>query len=276
MSTTASASGWQLAEGSAVAYERLLVPLLFDRWAGDLVDAVALQPAEAVLDVACGTGVVARHAAARVGVQGSVTGVDLNPAMLAVARASVPTGAGADIRWEEGDAAALPLDDEEVDVTLCQQALQFFPQRSRALDEMRRVTRSGGRLGLSTCRGLAHQPGYRILADVIGEHVSDAASEALRSPFTYGEIEEVRRLVEDAGFADVHVRVAVWSLRFASPEAFLRTETASSPLGDVVARLDGAVVDGLIADLAERLRPHRDDEGVVFPFETCVVTATRP
>lgn len=272
MTTTAQESGWQLTEGSAAAYERQLVPLLFDRWAADLLADVGLHPGERVVDVACGTGIVARHAAARVGTDGSVTGVDLNPSMLEVARTA---GADADIRWEQADATALPLADGEVDVAVCQQGLQFFPRRDEALAELRRVTAPGGRLAVSTCRGLEHQPGYRVLADVLDAHVGAGAADMIRSPFALGQVGEIRRLVTDAGWVDARTRIAVWPLRFSSPEAFLRVETSSSPLGEVVAALDTDVIQRLLADLEQRLRPHRDDHGVVFPMETGVVTAHR-
>ena len=266
--------GWQLEEGSATAYERFLVPRFFDPFARDLVDAAGVQAGDRVLDVACGTGIVARHAAGRVGREGSVAGVDLNPSMLAVA-GELTAHVQPAIRFEQASADALPFPRASFDAVLCQQGLQFFPDRSAALAELARVTRSGGRLALSTCRALPHQPGYRIVADVLRHHVGVQAAEVLQSPFTFGDHEEIRTLVGAAGFGDVHTRVAVWAARFPSAEAFLRGETASSPLGEIVGQLDADVASALLADLGEALRPHTDDDGVVFPFETVVVTASR-
>jgi ubiquinone/menaquinone biosynthesis C-methylase UbiE len=272
--TTASTHGWQLEEGSAVAYERFLVPLFFDAWARDLLQAAGASPGDGVLDAACGTGIVARRAAERVGAGGAVTGIDVNPSMLQVAR-EVANGIEPAIRFEEASLDALPFEDAAFDMVLCQQALQFVPDRAAALAELARVARPGGRLGVSTCRSLEHQPGYRILTDVMRRHVGVDAAEMIGSPYTLGDHEEVRGLVAAAGFGEVHARIAVWPARVASAEALLRGETASSPLGEIVGRLDRDVTDALVADLAEAFRPYTDDDGVLFPFETVVVTATR-
>jgi SAM-dependent methyltransferase len=272
--TTSTGHGWQLEEDGASAYERYLIPLLFETTAQDLLDAVEVKPGQRVLDAACGTGIVSRHAARRVGRDGEVVGVDLNPGMLAVAR-EIAASEGLTVRWEEASADALPLPSSSVDVACCQQGLQFFTDRADALAELHRVVAPGGRLGLSTCRSLDHQPGYRPLVEVLRRHVGEPAAEGIASPFVLGETEEVRALVRGAGFRDVRVRIAVWALRLDSPEDFLRGETASSPLGAVIAGLDPDVVDALLVDLGDRLAPHTDDSGLSFPLETLVVTATR-
>jgi ubiquinone/menaquinone biosynthesis C-methylase UbiE len=272
--TTASTHGWQLEEGSAVAYERFLVPLFFDAWARDLLHAAGASPGDRLLDAACGTGIVARRAAERVGAGGTVTGIDINPSMLQVAQ-QVATGNEPAIRFEEASVDALPFEDAAFDTVLCQQALQFVPDRAAALAEFARVARPGGRLGVSTCRSLEHQPGYRILTDVLRRHVGVDAADMIGSPYTLGDHEEVRALVAAAGFGEVHARIAVWPARVGSAEALLRGEAASSPLGEIVGGLDRDVTDALVADLAEAFRPYTDDDGVLFPFETVVVTATR-
>src|SRR5262245_31038312 len=110
---------WQVDGGGAVAYQRYLVPLVTARWAVVLADRAALRPGERILDVACGTGAVARLAARRVGPSGQVTAVDINPQMLAVGR-SLPPVDGAPIEWRDGSADALPLPDGCFDAVLCQ------------------------------------------------------------------------------------------------------------------------------------------------------------
>jgi ubiquinone/menaquinone biosynthesis C-methylase UbiE len=272
MTQTATAHGWQLEEDSATAYERFLVPLLFDTSARDLLDRLHVRSGDRVLDVACGTGAVARHAAQRVEPDGEVVAVDLSPGMLAAAKEAA---ASRSIRWEEASADALPLEDGHVDVVCCQQGLQFFGDRPAALAEMHRVTTPGGRLGVSVCRPLEHQPGYRPLVDGLRRHVGQAAAEGMASPFGFGDRDEVVEVVRAAGFQDVEARIVIWPLRISSPTAFLRGETASSPLGGVIAELDDEVIDALIADISEGSRPHTDDAGLSFPIETLVVTAVR-
>jgi ubiquinone/menaquinone biosynthesis C-methylase UbiE len=122
---------------AAENYERYFVPAIGAPLASDLIDAASLRPGERVLDVACGTGVVTRLAAGHVGAAGNVSGVDINPGMLAVARENAP--AASSIEWYEGSAEALPFADATFDVVLCQMGLQFFPDKPKALQEMRRV-----------------------------------------------------------------------------------------------------------------------------------------
>lgn len=274
MSTaTEQTSSWQLDEEGARTYERFLVPALMDPWAADLVDAVDLREGQRVLDVACGTGIVARHAAPRVAPDGAVTGVDVNPAMLAIA-AEVSAGRLPTVSWDRSDAHALPYADRSFDVVLCQQGLQFLADPGEALREMSRVATDGARLGVSTCGSIERQPGYRILRDTVSRHLGVEAAQIIASPYALGDADELRHLVTQAGFGDVRLRRAITTFRTPSAGSFLHGETASSPLGDIVDTVDDEVVDGLIGELEGALRPHTDDEGVVFPFETLVVTAT--
>ena len=129
---------WQLGGNAPEMYERYFVPTIFAPLASLLIELAAIQPSERVLDVACGTGVVARLAAQYVGPTGQVVGLDLNPEMLAVA-CTIPLPPGASIRWQEGSAVALPCAEAAFEVVCCQQGLQFFPDRGAALREMHRV-----------------------------------------------------------------------------------------------------------------------------------------
>lgn len=129
-----TASGWQLQGSAADAYEEYLVPAIFRACAVRLLDVVGVEEGQRVLDVACGTGVVARLAADRVGASGEVTGVDVNPEMLATARraANALGPSAAVVEWREADVASLPFADGRFDVVLCQEAVQFFPDRGAA------------------------------------------------------------------------------------------------------------------------------------------------
>lgn len=232
MTDLALMEGWQLDEDGAWGYERALVPALLDGWAAELVAAVDPGRTARVLDLACGTGIVTRHVARLLGPRGHITGVDCNPAMLAVAREVCRDG-DAPITWERADAARLPFADQTFDAVFCQQGLQFFAAPGVALAEMYRVTAAGGRLGVATCRSLAHQPGYAVLVDTLARHVGDAAARAIGSPYALGDLTVLGELVRSAGFHDVHRRVAVTPLRVPSAEALLAMETASSPVGAI-------------------------------------------
>jgi ubiquinone/menaquinone biosynthesis C-methylase UbiE len=263
---------WQLDEGSAEAYERYLVPLLFAPGAEYLIELATPGPGERVLDVACGTGIVARRAALRVGSGGKVVGLDLNEGMLGMA-----SKASSDVRpvieWRQGDATSMHLPDGAFDVVFCQQGLQFFPDQPTALSEMHRVLTPNGRLALSVLRSVEHNPGYRLLADALERHVGPEAGAMMRSPFPLLSGDELRDLITAAGFQDVRIFLGIGPVRYPTVEEFLRWEGASSPLAEPIAALKDDVRTTLIHDLGEALRIYTDDAGIVFPTETYLAVA---
>ena len=265
-----STSGWQLETDSAAAYERYLVPAIFASSAERLVERVALEPDERVLDVGCGTGIVARTAVGRVGTGGYVAGVDLNEGMLAVARPAAP-----EVDWRVGDAAALPFEDGRFDAVLCQQALQFMPDPVAALREMRRVMIPDGRTAIVVCRSLARNAGYEALAAAIERHTSAEVGAGARSPFRPWGVAELRAVMADAGFADVHVSIDLAWVRYPSAEEFLRWEVASSPLEQVFLSMTRATLGEALADVARTVGPYADDDGILVPLETFVALGRR-
>src|SRR3984957_15376131 len=163
---TMSEGQWQLEGSAAELFQRYLVPAITLKWAEDLVRRAQLRTGERVLDVACGTGVVARLAATKVR-PGQGTGLDLNAGMLAVAR-SLPND-GAPINWTEGSALAMPFPSGHFDVVLCQQGLQFFPNQPRALRELHRVLREGGRAALSVYSPIERTPGANAFVQALDQ-----------------------------------------------------------------------------------------------------------
>jgi SAM-dependent methyltransferase len=266
--------GWQLNEDSAEAYERYLVPAIFSDMAERLLDLAAAKPGERVLDVGCGTGIVARQAAPRVGRAGRVVGLDLNEGMLRVARR-----AGADrvpaIEWRQGDAAALPFPDGSFDVVTCQQALQFFADPGAALRGMRRVLAPGGRAAVAVLRPIRYTPAYVPLAEALDRHAGPEAGAMMRSPFPAWDREGFRTLVATGGFGEVHVRVEIAGVRYPSAEEMLRREAASSPLATRLSAVPPAAREALIREVTAALREYEDDDGVTFPMETYVAIARR-
>lgn len=275
MATTATTeAGWQISESGPEAYERYLVPRFFAPWADHLVGLADLEPGVSVIDVACGTGIVARTAADVVGGDGSVLGVDINPAMLEAAE-RFASEAGAEVEWRQGDAADLPAEDASFNAALCQQALQFLPDPAVALREMRRVLAPGGRLGLAVLRPLEHNPSYAPLADALERHLGGEAGEMMRSPFPGWSGDHLRGLVEDAGFADVTLHLDIRAVRYPSPGEFLIQEAASSPMAGRVAELDMQMMSAIVDELERDLERWVDDDGLVFPMETYMLTGRR-
>ena len=202
-------------------YERWLVGALFRPWAELTVDELGLSAGDTVLDIACGTGIVARVAQLRLGKDARIVGVDASPAMVAVARAVAP-----DIDWREGSAGALPLRDAEApfDVVVCQQGLQFFPDRPAAAAQMRRWLAPGGRLAVSTWRADDEMPLPRELRRVAERHLGPIAD----ARYGYGDAGTLEQLLRGAGFADVQVRARSRTARLDDGgQAFVRLNAAA-------------------------------------------------
>ena len=250
---------WHLAGTAPEIYAEHLVPAVFAPWAPVLLDAAAVGIGHTVLDVACGTGVVAAAAAERVGPSGAVTGVDINPGMIAVAARTQG------VRWAQADSARLPFPDGGFDRVLCQAGLQFVPDRLGALREMRRVLRPGGRVALLVWRALHHSPGFAALADALQAVVGPEAAAVMRAPFVFGDDPRpLADLLESTGFVDVSVQAHTGTVRFASVEAFVRCQRAASPLA---AHVDVRHEPDLIAYVAARAP-------AVFPIEAAIVTGS--
>ena len=145
---------WQLVGTAAELYERYLVPSITSLWANDLVSRANPRTGERVLDVACGTGIVARTVSERMSA-GRVVGLDINGGMLAVAR-STSTQSPVSVEWMEASALKLPFPAHAFDLVLCQLGLQFFPDPSVALKEMLRVLAPDGRGGQQRLGSSAH------------------------------------------------------------------------------------------------------------------------
>ena len=265
---------WQLVGDMAENYERYFVPAIFRPWATDLLNLTDPQQGERALDVACGTGIVSRLAAERVGSSGNVIGLDINPGMLAVAGSATP--AGASIEWRQGNAEDMPFPDEAFDLVLCQQGLQFFPNKEIALREMNRVLASGGRVALSVWRDIKYIPGYVALADALASHASPEAAGFLH--LTGSVSDELESLAAGAGFREVAVRSVSRKLHFSSPEAFVWEMIQCTPLAwmTAVKQADESTRASVINEVSEKLQPYLDDDdGLTFPIEARVLTARK-
>lgn len=266
---TRGSTGWQLQERGPAAYEQYLVPGMFSPWADRLIERAAVSGTDRVLDVGCGTGIVAREAEKHT-TDGGVVGLDLNEAMLAEAAAIAPS-----IEWEQGDATDLPFEDGRFDIVLCQQALQFIEHPGEAFGEMHRVLAPGGRMVATVWRPIAHHPSYVELANALEHHVGEQAATMMRSPFPEWGLDDLRQFAESGGFEEITITIAVGSMRYPSVAEFVRREAASSPLADHLASLDRAVRDALVTDVRDGLERYIDDDGIIFPMETSVVVADR-
>jgi ubiquinone/menaquinone biosynthesis C-methylase UbiE len=263
---------WQLSGNAAEFYERY-VRLLMEPWVQCLVDVAALQPAEHVLDVACGTGFVARLAAERVRAKGRVVGIDLNASMIEAARAASGHDAAVRIEWRTGDAGALPFENDVFDVVLCQQGVQFFPDRLQALREMLRVLRLRGRLAFTVWSAIEDTPYQAALADALARHVSPEAGAMARAPHALHDAVELHGLVASAGFRNVRVRPTIETTKLPLPKEFVPGHFAALPMAETIARLLPDRRAALIEDITEALRPYEEGDHLTVPAGVHVVTA---
>lgn len=256
----------QVAAEAAAVYEEFFVPALFGQWPTRLLDAAGVASGHQVLDVGCGTGVLARAAVDRVGDGGSVTGVDPNPGMLSVARRHQG------IEWTSGQAEQLPCEDSSFDRALSQFALMFFTDRSAAVKEMRRVLRPGGTVAVATWASLAETPGYAAMVELLDDLFGEAAAAALRAPYVLGDPAEVQRLLS-AEFDDVTVKTHDGVARFDSIESWVHTDIRGWTLADAI---DDDQYEELLTAAQRDLTGFTTDTGAVeFPAPALIATATR-
>ena len=268
----ASQPRWQQVGGTAAdVYERQLVPAMFAPWAPGLVDVAGVRPGERILDVACGTGVVTRLAAERAGSAGHVVGLDISPAMLAMAHSLAPV-VGTAIEWLEASVLAMPLPDASFDVVLCQQGLQQFPDRPAALHEMRRVLVSGGRLALSVWSRIEGSPGMAALVEALERHVGTEAANNRRAPFALADATQVGELLEIAGFRNVHLQTLVETARFPSPEGLVAAQLAATPLS-TLGVLTEETQQTIAREMRAALRPYLSKNSLAVPMEAHVALA---
>lgn len=248
-------------------YERYFVPQIAAPLADDLLEIAALRPGERVLDVACGTGIVARQARQRVGDSASVAGLDVNPGMLAAARSAVSPEFAID--WYESGAEAMPLADGAFDVALCQLGLQFITNKLGALREIRRVLAPGGRLVLNVPGPTP--PLFAVMADALAKHVDSRAASFVHVVFSLHDERELRELTNAAGFQQVDVHSRRARLTLPPPTEFLWQYVCSTPLAKLMAAASDESRAALEGEVVERWREFATDGTLSFEVNVTTV-----
>lgn len=256
---------------AAQVYESLFVPAEFREWAPRVAAAAQIRPGERVLDVACGTGVLAREAARCVGPTGFVAGLDADPGMLAVAARSA-----SGVAWRHGRAESLPYADGSFDAVVSQFGLMFFPDRSLAIREMLRVLASHGRIAVAVWDSLDNTPAYAALVGILERVAGEAAANALRAPFALGDPGELARLFATAGVAQVAIETHWGMAHFPGIRAMIDAELRGwMPLAGIV--LSDDQVNQVFDDAARTLGAYSGSDGSVrFDSPAHVVTGTKP
>lgn len=256
-----------VARSPAEIYDALFVPALFRQWGPIIAGEARIASGERVIDVACGTGVLALAALERVGAKGAVTGLDPNSDMLDVARRKTSR-----IQWCDGRAEDLPFPDETFDAAVSQFGLMFFAEPAKGLREMMRVLKPGGRLAVAVCDSLTNSPGYDAFAGLLDRLFGDQIANAFRAPFGLGDVERLRTLCSQAGIKKPEVKQLQGKVRFASIASLVSTERACVwTLGGL---LDDAQFNRLMAEAERALQPFIVADGsIVFDMPALIVVA---
>lgn len=259
-------SDGQISSNAAEVYDTFFVPAIFAEWAPRMTDAAGLKPGQKVLDVACGTGLFAREALLRVGSSGTVSGLDCNPDMLAVARRHQPS-----IDWQQGQAEELPYPDHSFDAVACQFGLMFFANRQAALQEMWRVLRPGGRMTIAVWDSLAHTPGYAAVVALLQRLFGRQIADELRAPFVLGETEQLQDLFSAADIKEIQLKTITGRARFPSIQDWVRTDIKGWTLAD---KIDEAQYARLSREAESELASFVQPDGQVrFDSPAHIITA---
>ena len=252
-------------------YERFFVPAIGEPLAKDLIRFAALRPGERILDVACGTGIVARLASEQVDSNGSVAGVDINPGMMEVARSSTP--ADMSIEWHEASAEDMPLPDEAFDVVLCQLSFQFMTDKLGALQEMHRVLAPGGRLILNLPGPM--EKTFAVLAEAMERHISAEAAGFVNHVFSLHDTTVIRQILSKAGFRDVAIEANSKTLVLPPAKDFLWQYVYSTPLAGAVTNIDGEVLAALERDVVEEWQDFEENGNLIYQQRIVIASARK-
>lgn len=265
---------WQLTGTAPENYEQYQIPSIAGPLARAFLAHLPIEPGQRLLDVGCGTGIIAREAAYMVGTKGSITSIDLNEEMLDVARQHAPLRS-TQLEWHQGDAEDLPFSDGLFDVVLCQQAVQFFPDKRAALSEMLRVLKPAGWVGICVWRDIKHSPFHHATGEALRRHVGDEAAQQMEAPFSYGDADALWTLMSETGFSEIDIWAAVETVSVPPAGSSVPALLASTPIGSVFAGLDDRSRNAIIDDVAHALRTYSSDDGITVPQAAHIALAKK-
>lgn len=257
-------------ENTASSYQEMMVPALFQEWPDQVLDEAKIKRGDKLLDVACGTGVLTIAAANRLDQKGSATGLDMNPGMLAVAEKLAP-----DIEWHQGIAEDLQWEDESFDVVVSQFGLMFFEDQQKALREMFRVLKPGGRLVGTVFDSLDNIRGYKIMTEIFGHVAGEEVAQALRFPFSLGDTDKLKSLCLMSDLTGARITTREGNARFPDVRTMVLADVKGwFPLAGFV--LEESQIDEVVSKAESDLKEFVITDGsVVFPMPAHFITITK-
>ena len=233
-----------------------------------LMEMAAIAPGMKVLDIACGTGLVSFRALESTGDTGYVLGTDLSGKMIELASESAVKKTKGSISFERMDAEELRLSDSEFDVVLCALGLMYMPGPQRALREMLRVLKPGGR-AVAAVWGKRDHCGWAEIFEIVDRHVS---SEVCPMFFNLGNPGMLSLTFKSAGFGRISSQTISCPLHFSSGEEACGAAFAGGPVALAYHKFSEDVKKEVHADYLSSLEPYRSEKGYTVPGEFVVAT----
>jgi len=253
---------YQLKGNAAAIYEEQKVKAIFSPLAAATLDAVSISDADTILDVACGTGIMARCVRERLGPSVRISGADLNEGMIDTARV-LTSGDPSGFDWKVADATNMPFEDASFSVVFCQQGIQFFPDDMAAVMEMRRVQMKGGRLYLSVWAGA--NDFFLAMAKALSNHVSPKVGQQSLAPFAYDGSERLPAILKKACFGNVSVQTISVDRVIQVPKIDIPKEIMANPVGAIVKEAGGTVMETVVAEIITKCEKYRVGPSLIIP-----------
>jgi ubiquinone/menaquinone biosynthesis C-methylase UbiE len=264
---------WQMNADGPGTYEHYIVPTWMADWAPDMMDAGGVGPGKKVLDAACGTGIMARKAAGFVGPCGRIAALDVNEGMLRVARITATREGAEVIEWYRSDIARMPFFPGEFDVVLCHQALQFLPDKTAALREMKRVLSPGGTLVLGVWGSPEKSPHVPIICDILGKYFGKDSASLFTTACSLSDRRVLENLVRDAGFSKIRIHTRVKIARHPSLAELLPAYFSGFPVAAQIAAMHEEERTRMFRAIATALAPYTENDGLAVPTENIILAA---
>ena len=256
---------FQLSAAAAESYESHKVPAIFGPMADATLDAITLPASARVLDVACGTGAVARAVSSRLTQPSHLSGADLNPAMIEMARNTTPAGIHS-FDWAAASVEDMPFADGVFDLAFCQQGLQFFPDKGAALAEIRRCLQPGGRLILTTWAAIP--PFFEVVRDVLHRHLSPEAAATAVRPFVWNDSDEIRSIISAGGFECADPKKLQVFRKMPADVASMREEILATPNEPALRAVGDTHLDAIVEEILAGVSQFRSQDTLVMPQTT--------
>lgn len=264
---------WRMSTDGPETYERIIVPTWMADWTSDLIEAGGVGPKKRVLDVACGTGIVARQAAGLIGPGGRIAALDLNEGMLRVGNQCAGSEGATAIEWHQSDVSRMPFSSAEFDIVLCQQGLQFFPDKAAALQEMKRVLAPQGTLALSVWGRPEKCPHVTAICDVFSEYFGEDSIRIFKIASSLSNPAVLQNLVHEAGFSNIRIQSSVKFSRHPSLAELLPAYFSALPVAPQIAALTEEERTRMFSSIVTKLADWRENDGLAVPVENCLLTA---